>query len=150
LRCQIFCRADAEDVFQEMASTLWAKFSEFKPGSDFGAWAMQVARYKVLQYYRQRTRSGRELSQACLEAVAAESEKQSMSVGDTMAALRICLEKLAPPDRKILLLCYEPGATLRGVAERLSQPLGTINSKVQRSRRALYECIERSLARGSR
>jgi RNA polymerase sigma-70 factor (ECF subfamily) len=149
LRCQILNRADADDVFQETASTLWSKFSEFKQGTNFNAWAMEVARYKILQYYQRRPRNQSGLSQASLEAVAAESDELTVSIGDTVAALRQCLQKLPGADRRILMLCYEPHATVRGVAERLGQPFGTINSKVQRSRRALYECIQRALARVS-
>ena len=28
-----------EDILQEVSVVLWSKFSEFKPGTDFGAWA---------------------------------------------------------------------------------------------------------------
>lgn len=39
-------RADAEDLLQETSIILWEKFEQFDPGSDFLAWACQVAFWK--------------------------------------------------------------------------------------------------------
>ena len=149
LRCQILNRSDAEDVFQDTATVLWKKFGEFKPGTDFVAWSYQVARYEVLKYYRERASERPEVSSAFLDAVAAKSQELSRFAGETMNALRLCMEKLRPRDREILQRCYAPQATIRSVAEQLNQPVGTVNSIVQRTRRTLFECIQRSLARES-
>ena len=33
----------AEDILQEMGVVLWTKFGEFRSGSNFGAWAREIA-----------------------------------------------------------------------------------------------------------
>src|SRR5262249_57451566 len=40
----------AEDVFQEVFLTVSRKAAEFRPGSNFPAWARSIARLKVLEH----------------------------------------------------------------------------------------------------
>ena len=39
-----------QEVFQETSVTLWQKFEEFEPGSNFFAWACRVAYFEVMKY----------------------------------------------------------------------------------------------------
>src|SRR5450830_1166008 len=50
-------RADADEILHETNMVLWRKFEEFRPGSDFRAWAFQVAYNKVKSF---RERHGRD------------------------------------------------------------------------------------------
>ena len=40
-------RHDAQDILQETCLTIYDKFVEFTPGTDFMAWAMRIAWWKV-------------------------------------------------------------------------------------------------------
>src|SRR4051812_34190449 len=46
-------RADAEDLLQETSVVVCEKFHEFKEGTDFVAWACQIAYWRV-RYSRQK------------------------------------------------------------------------------------------------
>src|SRR5213080_4118655 len=46
-------RADAEDLLQETSLVICEKFHEFRPGTDFVAWACQIAYWRV-RYSRQK------------------------------------------------------------------------------------------------
>src|SRR5438045_7703697 len=46
-------RADAEDLLQETSLVICEKFNEFKEGTDFVAWACQIAYWRV-RYSRQK------------------------------------------------------------------------------------------------
>jgi hypothetical protein len=37
--------AEADDIFQETAATIWEKFSEYEQGTDFKNWALTIARF---------------------------------------------------------------------------------------------------------
>jgi DNA-directed RNA polymerase specialized sigma24 family protein len=39
--------ADADEIYQEVGMTLWQKFDQYTPETNFHAWARQVALYKV-------------------------------------------------------------------------------------------------------
>jgi RNA polymerase sigma-70 factor (ECF subfamily) len=47
---------DIRDVLQEVNIVLWEKMKDFEPGTNFGAWACTVARYKVLEHRRREAR----------------------------------------------------------------------------------------------
>jgi RNA polymerase sigma-70 factor (ECF subfamily) len=46
--------ADADDLLQETGATLWEKYHEFEPGTDFGAWAARTTYYHDCNSYRKR------------------------------------------------------------------------------------------------
>src|SRR5215216_1469947 len=63
-------RADAEDLLQETSVVICEKFDEFREGSDFVAWACQIAYWRV-RYSRQKFARGKVLyNQDVLDAVA--------------------------------------------------------------------------------
>ena len=49
-------RTDAEEILQETNLVLWRRFEEFRPGSDFRAWAFQVAFNKVKLFHERHGR----------------------------------------------------------------------------------------------
>jgi len=147
IRSQVPQRADAEDLLQETVATLWDKFLDFRPGSNFAAWAYEVARHKVQHYYRHKGRENRLFSEMFVEQVAEQAEDMADELSGLQAALRDCLTRLRPADRDVVNRCYATGATIAGVATQLGRPLDTIKSVLKRSRRALYECVSRTLAR---
>ena len=50
---------DAEDLYQEVALTLWEKFADYRSGTNFGAWAVATARFKVQAFLRGKRRDPR-------------------------------------------------------------------------------------------
>ena len=58
-----------------------------------------------------------------------------------------CLEKLRAADRDVVCLYYTGGATVQSVAADIGRPLDTVKSVLKRSRRALYQCVQKALAR---
>src|SRR5262245_6106500 len=73
LIAQIGSPDDAEDLCQETLVVLAAKRDDWQPGTSFLAWALAVARYKVLAYRRDRARSQSLVDEAGAVALAAEA-----------------------------------------------------------------------------
>jgi RNA polymerase sigma-70 factor (ECF subfamily) len=44
--------SDADDIMQDTATALWQQFERFEPGTNFAPWAVRVAHYPVLQFYK--------------------------------------------------------------------------------------------------
>jgi len=44
--------ADAEDIYQETVYVMWDKISTFEIGTDFVAWAVTIAKFKILELLR--------------------------------------------------------------------------------------------------
>lgn len=45
----VFDRTQADDLLQETNAVLWRKAEEFETGTNFVAWAFQIAYYEVMQ-----------------------------------------------------------------------------------------------------
>src|SRR3954465_10038924 len=62
-RLQVYVRglvpnqADADEVLQEVNLFLWRNAHEYRPGTDFGAWAYKVAYFHVLTYRKRLARN---------------------------------------------------------------------------------------------
>jgi RNA polymerase sigma-70 factor, ECF subfamily len=50
IRTLIPGHADADDVLQEVNLFIWRHATDYQPGTSFGAWVFQVARYHVLSF----------------------------------------------------------------------------------------------------
>jgi RNA polymerase sigma-70 factor (ECF subfamily) len=150
IRAQIPHRPDAEDVFQETVSVLLSKFDQFRPGTNFLGWALQVAHFEIRQFYRHQAQERRLFSEAFLNLIAETTEAMSDELADLRESLAVCLEKLKEVDRDIVRRYFGTGATVQTVAADVGRPIDTIKSVLKRSRQSLYECIRRSLARENR
>jgi RNA polymerase sigma-70 factor, ECF subfamily len=150
IRSLVVHRGDAEDLLQETASVLWRKFDEFRPGSNFIAWALQVARYQVMYFRQRQRRDVLQFSEKFLDVVAADTVAESARLGDLQSLLDACMEKLPPSDRDLFELHYESDLPTKSLAERLGRPASTIYNAINRIRRALAECVERAMDREGR
>jgi RNA polymerase sigma-70 factor, ECF subfamily len=150
IRSLVVHRADAEDLLQETASVLWRKFDEFQPGSNFLAWALQVARYEVLKFRQRQKRDVLRFSEEFLEAVAVETVKESSWLADQQELLDQCLDKLPPADRHLIELRYHSDVPVKNLAAQLGRPSSTIYDALQRIRRTLVQCAERASNRDER
>jgi RNA polymerase sigma-70 factor, ECF subfamily len=150
IRSQVLQRADAEDLLQETAAVLWSKFDRFVAGSDFVAWACRIARFKVQHYHRGRGRSRLLFSEQFLDAVADTTEVLSGDLRELEVALAGCMERLKDSDRDVMRRSYSADVSIGNLAAELGRPVGTIKDILARARRALYDCIRRSLGKDDR
>jgi RNA polymerase sigma-70 factor (ECF subfamily) len=136
----------ANDVFQEVSVTLWERFDQFQAGTDFYAWAKQIAYYKVLHYREHKRREVIFLGDAVLEQLAAETDELTGTLANRHRALADCYGKLSPQDRDLIERRYAPKAKTESVADDLGRSHHQIYRALRRIHQALYECISRALA----
>ena len=140
-------RAAAEDVFQEMALTLWQKFDEFDPTRSFGAWARGIAVRKVLQRFDRNKRLPLSLDPATIEAVAGVFDAPDFPEPTEMEqALRTCLRRLPGKSQALIRMRYDEDLPLQAMADRIHSTLDAVNKALSRIRSALRLCVERTLA----
>ncbi len=143
-------RADAEDVLQEVNLFIWRQGEEFQPGTNFAAWAYQIARNHVLSHRKRVSRSRLRFSDAVVEQLAAEVTADADFAAPRLQALERCLQKLADNDQALVRLRYEPEATTQSVAKRSGRSIRGVYRSLNRIRTALLQCIQRTLAREAR
>jgi RNA polymerase sigma-70 factor, ECF subfamily len=143
-------RSDAEEVFQETALVLWRSFDDFTPGTNFLLWAKRIAFHRVLTFRKQRQRQGVPNSEEFLNSVERFLGSQSEALDARLRALSECLMKLSEPDRQLVALRYESNRKIKDLATQLGRPANTLYKAFERIRHALFECVDRSLAREER
>jgi RNA polymerase sigma-70 factor (ECF subfamily) len=139
--------ADAEDIFQETSSILWEKFSQYEPGTNFRAWACQVAYYRVIWFRQRQKKIAVPFSEEFFQLVAAETLSRQDSLEDRHAALAGCMERLPQRDRQLVELSYAPGATIKQAAEELGRSPDVAYKALKRIHRELFECVELTMKR---
>jgi RNA polymerase sigma-70 factor, ECF subfamily len=143
--CMVQTMADAEDVFQQTTIAMWKNFSQFTPGTDFVAWAIRIARFRALGFIRSKRRDRCVFSERLIEQLADAMPELAEFQNARLQALDSCRQKLSSQDQKLLVLCYGGCDTIRDAAQQLGRPLGTVYDSLSRIRRALYNCIRRTL-----
>ena len=137
-------RDAAEDALQDVFVSVWQRARQFDPirGRPL-AWLVSMARYRAIDLQR----SARP-AVALTRLSALEPQLQSedpLDAGEmlgTGALLLRCLEQIAAPQRRCLMLAYQEGLTHSEIARAVNEPLGTVKSWVRRSLLALRRCLE--------
>src|SRR5919106_1295698 len=138
-------RYDAEDILQETSLVICEKFDDFEEGTDFVAWACQIAYWRV-RYARQKFARAKVLfNQDVLDAVATTASNMSTDLDNRHEALSNCLKKLNPKDRDFLLTRYEPGCGVREAARRSGRSMAAAYKALTRLRKLLMDCVSHQL-----
>ena len=137
----------AEDLFQESSVAVCESAADFQLGTSFGAWAREIARRRVLAYFRTSRRTGElleglspELLHEAFEGAASDSPGQ-----DRLDALRRCLSGLSPLVQQIVHLRFVAQMSLEQIADHVQRQPESVRKALYRGRQLLRECIERRL-----
>lgn len=136
-------RAAAEDLLQETALLLFRRFAEYDANRPFLAWALGVARFKVMGSQRDAGRSLLVFDDEALENFTETWAEQAGGMSDRAAALESCIDKLADHARRMVRLRYFEDLSAERIAAKLGGNPGSIRVALQRIREQLRECVER-------
>jgi len=132
-----------EDILQEVAVVLWSKYSEFAPGTDFGAWARSVAYREILATRRSEARAHRYMDDACAQEILAAYQRREETVDSAThrQALARCMGQLNPDLRDIMRCRYALSMSSREIAHKFSRTAQAVDAIVYRIKRLLSDCI---------
>lgn len=138
-------RHDAEDLLQETSVVICEKFDEFTAGTDFFAWACQIAWWRV-RYSRQKfARAKVVFDDDVLAAVAQTAVELRPELDERHEALAGCLQKLPARDRDLLLTRYEPGSGVAEAAQRSGRSMEAAYKALNRLRKVMHDCVTHEL-----
>jgi RNA polymerase sigma-70 factor (ECF subfamily) len=140
----------AEDLLQETCLVISEKFHEFTPGTDFLAWAFQIAWWRVRAARQKFARSKILFDDDVLEAVATTARGMTGEMDCRREALSGCLQRLPPRDRDLVLARYEPGGGVSEAARRSGRSVVAAYKALARIRKILHDCVShRTAAEGT-
>lgn len=151
----------AEDVLQEAFVQVWHRAAEYH--AERGTvltWLTTIVRYRGIDMLRQRNRGGTsgrlppvDVDPANIDFLVAQSDADT-DPGDLsgplaraisseeISHLRNCIDRLSGSQQRSIALAFFRGFTHQELSECLSEPLGTIKSRLRRSLLRLKECLE--------
>ena len=127
-------------------ATLWQKFGEFEPGSNFFAWACRIAYFEVLEFRRRRRRQRLTFNEGLSTTLSRDLSEREGVLQFRRTALPDCMERLPAADRELIQQRYARGETILAIAQRTGRPAHTLYKALGRIRRTLMKCIDETVA----
>ena len=138
----------AEEVTQDVFMNIWLKAASFN--ADRGqprSWIMSVAHHRVIDVIRSRRRTAQMTDPEgyeTLERLPSGGASVESQVQQNLDRERImeALSKLPDNQRQVILLAYFEGYSQSEMSELLSEPLGTIKTRVRLAMQKLRSVLQ--------
>jgi RNA polymerase sigma-70 factor (ECF subfamily) len=127
-------RADADEVVVDAFGQAWRAAAQFEPTrGSVGSWLATIARTRALDLVRARGRRSRALERAAQLTVESGGEPADRTVERTEARGLVtrALADLPEPQRRAIELAYFGGLSQSEIAAQLSEPLGTVKTRIR-------------------
>ena len=134
----------AQDALQDAFVQIWHRAIDYHQlkGSPM-AWMASIVRYRALDILRKQKPTV-DVEAIDLELVNNELDPLGKVLeSDRAQLLWDCLQELAAPQRRTILLAFYDGLTHDELADRTSTPLGTVKSWIRRGLQSIKRCLER-------
>lgn len=127
-------RSDAEDLLQEVFVQVWRQAGNYREerGSP-EAWIINIARSRAIDKIRSTRRMERSfvLTEDPARAESSETVESTVAGAEVRVTMNSALANLPEVQRKVLELAYFDGLTQTEIAAKLSEPLGTIKTRMR-------------------
>jgi RNA polymerase sigma-70 factor (ECF subfamily) len=138
-------RSDADDLMQETTTVMWRKFSEFEVGTDFVAWGVTIAKYRILSFRQKHHGSLVQFSDEAIKALQADSKSMLNEMDVRIDAMKKCMTKLGEHDSNLIQMRYVQDLTVKIVAKRIGRSIHTVYKSLARIHDMLLQCIRKQL-----
>lgn len=141
----------AEDTLQQVFLEAFRDLERFSRASTVRAWLFGIARHRVLDFAKHRSRTlVREDRAAADDPEPAATPSELLDDARLLAALVACIQELDADIQDLLLLRYQQGLTYDEIATVFGDKPTTLHARVTRALPLLRAKIERHLARAHR
>ncbi len=138
-------RAEAEDVLQEVFTTIWHKAHQFDPGRASPiSWLAMIARNKAIDRIRAQPARGTLSPIEFADDIpdSGVSPLQAAVSADERERLEACMDQLDTRRQSLIRAAFFEGSTYEELAQRIASPLGSVKSWIRRGLLQLRGCLE--------
>jgi len=141
---------DAEDAAQDVFLKAYQALPKFRPDASLYTWLYRIATNTCIDYKRKPIfeslfgdsgEGERLVHDLASDAPSPEKLYQSKQIGQ---ALQVCLGKLSPKLRAIIVLKEVEELSYEEIAETLDISMGTVKSRIARARDDLQKCMKKN------
>lgn len=141
----------AENLAQETFLAAYRTLGTYRGEAPLRKWLLGIARHQALMYLREEGRRRADLQSlegTLVQTLAQRLERQGAEPRgeeERIAALRRCIESLAPASQEMVREFYFRGENAAGIARATGKKEGAIWMSLMRIRQALRQCIKTRL-----
>ena len=137
--------ADAQEIVQQTAVVLWEKFDQYDASRPFAPWACRFALNIARQWMGRQQRWNVLLDSGLAKELTDRREHLRPEFDARLGYLDSCLQKLPEKQRLLIEGYYFKQLSIETVAQQGGRTVDAVYKALQRIRRQLRECVERSL-----
>jgi RNA polymerase sigma-70 factor (ECF subfamily) len=139
---------DAEDLVQETLTKAYRAIDKYNEGTNAKAWLFKILKNTFINEYRRKTRQPTQVDLTDINSVRDEENSPFQSYQDLREEMfqhmmgdevTNAINSLPVDFRVVILLCDIEGFTYEEIAKILDIPIGTVRSRLHRSRNLLKE-----------
>jgi RNA polymerase sigma-70 factor (ECF subfamily) len=129
-----------DDVLQEVWLAALSHLARLRSPAAFRVWLYRIARNQVCTALRRR----HQWADLPDDGLAAPADDQPAFTRDQAGLIHVCLGRLKPVHREVLVLRFIEGMTYEQIAEVVGCPVGTVRSRIHHAKSALRHEMEAS------
>ncbi len=136
--------ARAEDAVIDCMYEVWNHPERFDGSSKFSTWVLGIARYKILNVYRQDRHKFDELTEEMAESIPNDDVPalDMIAAREREAGVRNCMEKLNEQQRECMHFVFFESMSLQEVAAIQQCPENTVKTRLFHARQKIKTCIQ--------
>ncbi len=143
-------RNDADEIFQETAVILWEQFDQFREGGSFGAWAIGIAKNKVMEYLRANKKLKMVFDDQFYHRISEIAQDRPVSGDGKIDTLNHCIGKLKENDRKLLTMRFRKNIAIKQIAVATGRSANSLYKTMTRILVLLRKCMRQTTIMDSR
>lgn len=141
---------EADDIMQETSKMMWTKFDEYKVGTDFVAWGIKIAHFRILEYRRNKKSQQKiQFTDTLDQELREKAERRQDKSKEYLAFLKECIRKLTSQDQNLILLYYQQNLKVREIADRFGKSVQSIYQNIARIHGLLLLCVQKAVSLGN-
>lgn len=132
---------DVEDILQNVVVTMMSKFQTYSADKSFFGWAIAIAKFTILSFYRDSHRKHLVFEEAEIDLIESQAVEKTNMLEQEVQWLQQCLKKLPDRQKEYLTLRYKQDLSYRQIARRLSLSMQSVYRTVTRIQISLLKCM---------
>lgn len=145
VRSLIHNHHDAEDVIQATVTHILDHYDQYDSSRPFIAWAIGIARIRVLHYRDKNKRKPLLLGDDAMDALSSAMALEAETVDERLEALDHCIGRLSDKHKLALSKRYREQDSRKDIAEALGIRENSVSVLLRRIRNVLEECVSNRL-----
>lgn len=139
-------RSDSDDIFQETVALMWEKFGEFEKGTNFSAWGIQIAHYKVLKLRKRTQNRLIRFDSGIIDLILEFIVENPDNMDSRGEFLQDCIKETSRTQRSLLAMRYYQELSVKKIAKQTGTTVHSVYKTLGRTYKMLLGCIQRKMS----